>query len=136
MKELKKISGSEGDIFKFIDKECDEFDGFGEIYFSTVKKNNIKGWNSHKESSCKIVVVNGEIEFILSKNLTDFNSYKKFLLSEDSLNLLSIPKNTWFAFRGLGKKNILINLASLKHDPSETLKRVIENEHRRFITGR
>ena len=93
----------EGDIFKFIDKECDEFDGFGEIYFSTVKKIILKG-GIHTRSSCKIVVVNGEIEFILSKNLTDFNSYKKFLLSEDSLNLLSIPKNTWFAFRGLGKK--------------------------------
>ena len=40
--EQKKIISDNGKIMHFIKKSDTEFSGFGEAYFSTVKKNSIK----------------------------------------------------------------------------------------------
>ena len=61
---LKKIKSDKGFIVKSISKFDKYFRGFEELYFSTVKKNNIKGWNYHKKMTCNIIVIKGMIEFI------------------------------------------------------------------------
>ena len=51
----KRIKNYKGDIIKFISKKNILFKKFGEIYFSEIKKNKIKGWNFHKKYTCLLI---------------------------------------------------------------------------------
>ena len=51
---LKKFNNSIGDTMKYLSKKNSFFKGFGETYFSEIKKNKIKGWNYHKKNNCII----------------------------------------------------------------------------------
>ena len=62
---LKIISNPKGDIFKVIKKNDAGFVSFGEVYFSTVNKNEIKGWKKHRKMTLNIVVPIGEIKFVI-----------------------------------------------------------------------
>ena len=46
--EQKKIISDNGKIMHFIKKSDTEFSGFGEAYFSTVKKNSVKALEERK----------------------------------------------------------------------------------------
>ena len=45
---LKNIKMEKGNLVKFIEKKSLNYKGFGEVYFSNVKKNKIKAWKKHK----------------------------------------------------------------------------------------
>jgi len=113
---LKKITHPKGDVFHAIKVSDDGFCGFGEAYFSTVNKFDIKGWKKHSEMTLNLVVVTGEIEFVVC-NGNDFFNVK---LSRDNYQRLTIKPNLWLAFRGVDDENILLNLASIEHNPNES----------------
>ncbi len=115
---LKQIHNPKGDIFHAMKKSDGGFDGFGEAYFSTVHKDDIKGWKKHSKMTLNLVVPVGKIEFVLyNENSKEFFSVQ---LSQDKYQRLTVQPNLWMAFRGLEKNNMLLNLASIEHDPSES----------------
>ena len=57
------IKNKKGDIIKFLNIKDKYFKGFGEIYFSEIKKNQTKGWNCHKKNTCTIVAPLGTVSF-------------------------------------------------------------------------
>ena len=113
---LKRIANSKGDIFHAMKVSDNGFYGFGEAYFSTVNKGDIKGWKKHTKMILNLVVVTGEVEFVVY-NGDDFFSVK---LSKDNYQRLTVRPSLWVAFKGLSDENILLNLASIEHDPSES----------------
>lgn len=113
---LKQIYTPKGCVFHAMKKSDNGFAGFGEAYFSSVNKGDIKGWKKHTKMTLNLVVVTGEIEFIIY-NEKEFFSTK---LSKDNYQRLSVMPGLWVAFRGLGENNLLLNLASIEHDPNET----------------
>mgnify|MGYP000073548186 FL=1 len=115
---LKKIHNLRGYVFHAMKKSDIGFDGFGEAYFSTVNKNDIKGWKKHTEMTLNLVVPVGKMEFVIynDKNHNFFN----VTISQDNYQRLTISPGFWLAFRGLDEKNILLNIASIEHDPSES----------------
>ncbi len=115
---LKKIFNSKGDIFHAMKKSDIGFDGFGEAYFSTVNKNDIKGWKKHTKMTLNIIVPLGEIEFIVYDE--DTEEFETIRLSMNNYKRLTVKPNLWLAFRGLGEYNMLLNLASIEHNPDET----------------
>lgn len=116
---LKQISNPKGDIFHAMKKSDDGFNGFGEAYFSTIHKDDIKGWKKHTKMTLNLVVPIGKIEFIIyDENSKEFFSVQ---LSKDNYQRLTVKPNLWMAFRGLDEKNMLLNLASMEHDPSEAI---------------
>ena len=52
----KIIKNPKGNIIKYLSKKDKIYKGFGEVYFSEIKKNKIKGWNLHKKYTCIITV--------------------------------------------------------------------------------
>jgi dTDP-4-dehydrorhamnose 3,5-epimerase len=113
---LKQITHPKGDIFHAM-KESDEgFIGFGEAYFSTINKDVIKGWKKHTEMTLNLVVVTGEVEFVVYDGSCFFN----ITLSKNNYQRLTIKPNLWLAFRGLFTENMLLNLASIEHNPTES----------------
>ena len=115
---LKQIRISKGSVLHAMRKSDDGFNGFGEAYFSTVNKNDIKGWKKHTEMTLNLVVPIGKMEFVIynDKNHNFFN----VTISQDNYQRLTISPGFWLAFRGLDEKNILLNIASIEHDPSES----------------
>ena len=113
---LNQISHSKGDIYHAMKKTDNGFDGFGEAYFSTVNNNEIKGWKKHTKMTLNLVVVTGEIEFVVY----DVDSFFNVKLSKNNYQRLTVGPNLWLAFRGLDNENMLLNLASIEHDPNES----------------
>jgi len=113
---LKQIKNPKGDIFHAMKKSDIGFNGFGEAYFTTVNRGNIKGWKRHTKMALNLVVILGEVEFVVY-NGNDFFSVK--LSPSKNYKRLTIKSNLWVAFRGLGDSNIILNIANIEHDPNE-----------------
>ena len=117
--QLKQIHHPKGDIYHAMKKSDNGFEGFGEAYFSTINKNEIKGWKKHIQMTLNLVVPVGEIEFVVyDEESKEFFSIK---LSQNNYKRLTVKPNVWMAFRGLGEHNILLNLASIEHDSKEAV---------------
>ena len=115
---LKQIHNPKGDIFHAMKKSDDGYDGFGEAYFSTINQGDIKGWKKHIQMTLNLIVPFGEIEFVVyNEKLEKFFTVK---LSQSNYQRLTIQAGLWFGFKGIGKYNILLNLASIEHDPNES----------------
>ena len=113
---LRKIEHSKGDIFHAMKATDKGFSGFGEAYFSTVNKSDVKGWKKHTKMTLNLVVVTGEVEFVVHNGIDFFN----VKLSKGNYQRLTVEPGLWVAFRGLSNENILLNLASIEHDPNES----------------
>ncbi len=123
MDKIKKkiIKNPKGDIKKILlPKKNDKIE---EVYFNFILKNKIKGWIYHKKMTSRFIVCKGKIQFVF------FNDQKKKFesinLSEYDDFFISIKAKTWFSFKGLSNNNSFINLASIKNDKSEYIKKDI-----------
>ena len=121
---LKKISHEKGNVLHAMKKSDVGFKGFGEAYFSTVLQNDIKGWKKHTEMTMNLVVPIGEIKFVLYSDTN--REFFTVNLSQENYQRLTVPPNIWVAFRGIDKHNMLLNLASLEHNPEEAVNLAIE----------
>ena len=122
---LKRILHPKGDIFHAMKRSDAGYDGFEEAYFSTINKEDIKGWKKHTKMTLNIIVPVGEIEFIIyDEDKREFESIK---LSQKNYQRLTLKPNLWMAFRGIGSYNMLLNLASIGHDPEESHNKSIED---------
>ena len=66
-----------------------------------------------------IIVPVGNIEFVVyDENSKEFFSTK---LSHNNYQRLTVKSGLWMAFKGLDKYNMLLNLASIEHDPNEAV---------------
>lgn len=114
---LKQIHNPKGDIYHAMKKSDDGFDGFGEAYFSTIHQGDIKGWKKHTKMTLNLVVVTGEIEFVIYNKSNFFN----VKLSKKNYQRLTVKPGLWLAFKGLSTENIMLNLASIEHNPDESV---------------
>lgn len=114
---LKLIHHPKGDIFHAMKKSDKGFFEFGEAYFSTIKKSEIKGWKKHKKMVLNLIVPVGEIEFVVYDENT--REFFNICLSQKNYKRLTIMPGLWVSFKGLGESNMLLNVASLEHDPEE-----------------
>ncbi len=116
---MKKIYHPKGDIFHAMKKSDLGFSGFGEAYFSSVNQGDIKGWKKHTVMVINLLVVVGEVEFVIyDDKRQEFFTVK---LSQNNYQRLTVKPGLWVAFRGTGEYNILLNLASIEHEQSEAV---------------
>jgi len=126
---LKIINNKKGDILHVMKKNETNFSGFGEAYFSLIHQNVIKGWKRHFEMTLNIVVVSGEIEFVIYNGVDFFN----INLSRKNFQRLTVKPKLWFAFRGIGNNNILLNIGDIEHDPVESENRTLDSFNYNWI---
>lgn len=93
--------------------------GFGEAYFSQVLPGVIKGWKRHRRMTLNLMVPVGAIRFVLH----DGHDFQDILLSpecDETYLRLTVEPGLWMAFRGeSASTSVLLNIASIPHDPSE-----------------
>ena len=119
----KIIRHKKGNIKKFITKKSKEFKGFGECYFSEIKKNQIKGWKKNRTTNQMISVIKGKVKFfLLDDRKKKINKLNLILDENKNYKKIIIPKNVWYAFNGVSdEKSILFNFLSIEHRNTETI---------------
>ena len=121
VEDLKTISVDGGDVKKFLRSNEESFCGFGEAYFSFIKKGKIKAWKLHTEMTMNLVVPVGEVGFVFY--FEPSSSFEVFKIGTNNYKRLTVPPNIWFGFKGLGLySNLVVNLSNIVHDPSEAKK--------------
>jgi dTDP-4-dehydrorhamnose 3,5-epimerase len=128
---LKIVNHPLGNIYHAIRSDSDGYNGFGEAYFSSIVFQSIKGWKRHREMTLNIIVISGEIKFVLyddRENSLTNGKFSEIILSPENYNRITIPPNIWMAFQGLSQNpNILLNVANIKHIPTEAENLPINN---------
>ena len=129
---LRIISGDTGDVMHALKQQEASFCGFGEAYFSTVKNKAVKGWKKHRKMILNLIVPLGAIRFVLYDGRAGsktFQTIQEFVLSRENYQRLTVPPGIWMAFQGLSDDvNMLLNIASIPHDPAEAENLPVENE--------
>ena len=116
-------------LFHGLKKSDAEYSSFGEAYFSTINKGEIKGWNKHKMMILNLIVPFGEVTFVIYDKRESSRSKGKFFkvtLSQANYQRLTVPPGLWLAFKGKSNYvNLILNIADMEHDPDEVLRKSI-----------
>ena len=124
---LQKFEQTNGTVMHGLKVTESSYVDFGEAYFSSIDFQKIKGWKLHKRMTLNLIVACGEIRFIVhageeKKGSTKVNPLLDVVLGDCNHSRLTVPPGFWLAFQGVGSgKNILLNIASIEHDPEESI---------------
>ena len=128
LKPLKIITLEGGDVMHALKANEDEFIGFKEAYFSTIKENRIKAWKRHLKMTMNLVVPIGKVQFNF------YNNEKKLLnniiIGKENYCRITVPPMIWFGFKGLSNStSFILNISNELHDPKE-----VERQPQSFLT--
>ena len=121
----KIIKNKKGDIIKYLSKKDNFYKKFGEVYFSEIRRNKVKGWNYHKKNNCLLVVPYGKVQFWFIDGRHNSRSRykeKKITISKKYHRIISVPAKVWFSFKSLTSLSIVANCMENVHSNKETLK--------------
>lgn len=117
---LDKISNEKGDIFHGLKASDSSFKKFGEAYFTTIHNNEIKGWKKHSAMTLNLIVPVGEVLFCIYDEI--LNKFYNYEIGENNYCRLTVNAGLWVAFEGKGDGlNLILNIASIEHDPEESI---------------
>ena len=121
--QLKQICDERGKIMHMMRCDSRDFDRFGEIYFSCVYPNVVKGWHIHKKMTLNYAVPHGRIKLVLfddRANSPTKGEVQEIYLGPDCYNLVTIPPLVWNGFKGVGTEpSIVANCSDIPHDAEE-----------------
>jgi len=123
IKKLKQICDERGKIMHMLRCDDELFEKFGEIYFSQVFPQVIKGWHLHTSMTLNYAVVVGNIKLVLfddREGSSTRGTVQEIFMGEADYKLVKIPPNIWNGFKGIGTAPSLVaNCATIAHDPEE-----------------
>ena len=118
IKPLKKINLEEGDVLHALKASEDEFHGFKEAYFSTIKNNKIKAWKRHLLMTMNLIIPIGRVQFNFYDN--NKNLLKNTIVGEHNYCRITVPPMIWFGFKGLSSHtSYILNISDELHNPLE-----------------
>jgi dTDP-4-dehydrorhamnose 3,5-epimerase len=123
---LNVINTTGGSVMHAIKGFDEDFDKFGDCYFSTAASKSPKAWKKHSRMTCNLFVPQGEVQFVFYDDRLDSRDFKKiaeFKLSKENYGRLVIQPGIWFGFSGIGEgESLILNVANIKHDPAESMR--------------
>jgi dTDP-4-dehydrorhamnose 3,5-epimerase len=124
---LKKIPDERGSIYHMLRADDAIFRDFGEIYFSKIYPNAIKGWHLHKKMILNYAVIHGMIKLVLYDDREDSitrGNLMEIFMGDDNYILVMVPPMIWNGFKGIGNHPaILANCASIPHHHGEIIRK-------------
>jgi dTDP-4-dehydrorhamnose 3,5-epimerase len=124
---LRQFMDERGKVMKMLAKGDPMFRDFGEIYFSCVYPNAIKGWHIHKRMTLNYAVPHGRIKFVLyddREGSSTKGEIQEIFMGPDNYCLVTVPPLVWNGFKGIGNEMAMVaNCASIPHDPEEIARR-------------
>lgn len=123
IRQLKQIPDERGKVMHMLRADDPHFEKFGEIYFSVVYPDVIKGWHLHTKMTLNYAVVSGMIKLVLydaRKESPTKGELLELYIGEDNYALVKIPPGIYNGFKGVGiKPAIVANCSDIPHDPEE-----------------
>jgi len=114
---LKKFVLKKGNVLRALKKKDKFFYGFEEVYFSMIKKNQVKGWKKHNKMKMNLIVPIGKVEFKFYSEKE--NKFRKIIIGEKNYRRIFVPEGIWFAFKGHNKINLIMNISNKIHSKKE-----------------
>ena len=116
---LEEIEVPGGNVLHALKNTSNSYKNFGEAYFSKINYMSIKGWKFHQKMLLNLIVPIGSVKFVFTDGQGNFREEK---IGEHNYCRLSVPSEVWFAFQGLEKQNLILNVSNILHDDNEVLK--------------
>jgi dTDP-4-dehydrorhamnose 3,5-epimerase len=120
---LRRIVDERGSVMHMLRADDEHFQGFGEIYFSTVNPGAIKGWHIHREMTLNYACVAGMVKLVLyddRERSQTRGKLQELFVGDQNYVMVRIPPMVWNGVKGIGAAPAMIaNCASHPHDPDE-----------------
>jgi dTDP-4-dehydrorhamnose 3,5-epimerase len=124
---LRQIPDERGKIMHMLRRNDSHFEEFGEIYFSVVYPDVVKGWHLHKVMTLNYAVVSGMIKLVLYDDREESptrGELQEMFIGDSNYVLVKIPPGVWNGFKGIGTvPAIVANCSTIPHDPEEIVRR-------------
>jgi dTDP-4-dehydrorhamnose 3,5-epimerase len=118
---LKRIPDERGTVFHMLKRTDPHFAAFGEIYFTTVYDDVVKGWHRHRQMTLNYACIFGRIKLVLYDDRPRSKTRGELLevfLGPDQYALVQIPPGVWNGFKGMSAPySIVANCCTHPHDP-------------------
>jgi len=130
---LKEIADDRGAVLHMLRCDSQNFNKFGECYFSEVFSGAVKAWKKHTIQTQNIAVPVGRIKLVIYDSREESPTKGNLLVLElgrpDSYNRIMIPPQLWYGFSCISKITaLLVNCADLPHSKMESeLKEVTDS---------
>lgn len=120
---LQQFHDYRGKVMKMMDVYNLDYPYQGEIYFSSIHPNIVKGWHLHRQMELNYACIYGKIQLALvDERLNSPTCFEimEIYLSPEEYKLVHVPPLVLNAFKGLGNTDsIVANLASQPYDENE-----------------
>ena len=100
-----------------------------QITVSEIYPNQISGWHMHKKQNDEFCLIKGNIKIAL---ISESGIITEYMLSEDKVRTIYIPKTYYHCWRNYNKQSILIYHLSNKHDESDEYRLTFKEIKNRF----
>jgi len=133
IKQLHFYRDERGKLLEVLRRDDFLFNGFGQVYITTIRPAVIKGWHSHKNQTDNICCIKGCIKLVLYDDREDESSYQElaeFLIGDENPVLVQIPKKVFHALQCLGEEEaVVLNIPDLpyNHENPDKYERDIHN---------
>ena len=121
---LKRIPDERGTIYHLMSSTDDHFSQFGEIYFSSVYKDVVKGWHRHREMTLNYACIVGRVKLVLYDDREGSSTRGELMEvfpSPENYVLTVIPPEVWNGFKGLSDPTAIVaNCCTHPHDSSRS----------------
>jgi dTDP-4-dehydrorhamnose 3,5-epimerase len=121
---LKRIGDERGTIYHMLRRSDPHFQQFGEIYFSSVYPDIVKGWHRHRQMTLNYACVFGRIKLVLfdeREKSPTCGELMEIFLGPANHSLVVIPPEIWNGFKGLSEPfAIVANCCTHEHDPARS----------------
>jgi len=113
---LRQIPDERGKVMHMLRADDQHFQGFGEIYFSTVNPAAIKGWHIHSKMTLNYACIAGQVKLVLydgREGSPTHGTLQELFIGDSNYVLVRIPPMVWNGVKGLGQQPAIIaNCAS------------------------
>ena len=121
---LRQFFDERGRVMHMLREDSAVFTRFGEIYFSTVYRDVVKGWHKHREMTLNYACIYGRIKLVLYDGREGSRTQgvvQEFFLGPDNHSLVVIGPEIWTGFKGMSSPfAIVANCCTHPHDPTRT----------------
>ena len=123
---LRRIPDERGTIFHMLRRDDPHFIEFGEIYFTSIYRDVIKGWHRHADMTLNYACLWGRVKLVLyddREGSATRGSLMERFLGPDDYSLVVIPPLVWNGLKGMEDVSLVANCATHPHDPTRTERR-------------
>jgi dTDP-4-dehydrorhamnose 3,5-epimerase len=129
---LKQVHVGGGNVLHALKNTDNGYNGFGEAYFSWIENGSIKAWKRHMRMTMNLIVPVGNVQFVFITE--EGNLLVREIIGENNYVRITVPPGIWFGFKGeYAPKSLVLNLASITHDPDEVERLPKEAFNNKFL---